>query len=135
MPAKKEKNIVTIDWLAGRMRMGVDETTILAKKYGAFVSPKNMRKSADLDIFIERAVRDPDVIVPRTLTHCPKCKYRTTVTSGNSNDIGCYRAAIVHETNLTRDGRDRRGDDPEKCLKFEEGNNLRASDNKLGDWW
>lgn len=130
-----EEKKVAVDWLAKRMKLKPKEIEALAERWGLIVRYDNHGKRVKFEKFIKRAVADPDVMVPRVLTYCRRCKYRTNMSSGEEAAIGCFRAAIAHETNLTADGGDRRGTDPEKCLKFEEGEMKRSSENKLGSWW
>lgn len=124
---KEKKESCSLRWLAAKMKLPVHDVRDLCKQYGVHIEGSGGNtEGAYLDDFIANAVNDPAVIVPRTLTLCPKCKYRTYMTSAkaeNAKDVACYRAAIANECNITKNGGDRRGDDPEQCLKFVEGAN------------
>ena len=57
---------------------------------------------------------------------CKRCKYHGYIGhNGPQQSIACLRCLFVHEGCLNYDGTDKRGDDPEKCLLFEEGEALK----------
>lgn len=130
MPSS-DKDYVDINWLGAQMKMNPQRVEFLARKYGAYKRKPTSPGAIHLKKFISAAVADPDVVVPRRLTLCPSCRFRTEI---SGTGLACYRGPIAGETNLIRNGGDRRGDDPEKCLKYEEGEKKQSKFNLMGDF-